>query len=41
MIVDVVVPQRLLDHQQVELIELLQMLDLVQRVGGIGVATEK
>ena len=40
-IVDVVVPQRLLDHQQIELVELAQVLDLIERVGGIGVATQR
>src|SRR5580698_5348050 len=39
-IVNVVVPERLLDHQEIELIELSQMLDLIQRVSGIGVATQ-
>ena len=40
MVIDLVVPERLLDHEQVELIELAQVLDLVERVGGVRVATE-
>src|ERR1035441_9158721 len=39
-VVDVVVPQRLLNHQQVELVELAQVLDLVERVSGISVAAQ-
>ena len=39
-IVDVVVPQRLLNHQKIELIELSQVFHLIQRVGGICVAAE-
>ena len=35
---NVVVPERLFDHQQVELIEGAQVLDLIERVGGVGVA---
>ncbi len=34
---DVVVRQRLLDHHQVEIVELLQTRRVGQRVGGIGV----
>ena len=34
---DVVVRQRLLDHHQVEVVELLQMVGVGQRVGGVGV----
>ena len=34
---DVVVSQRLFDHQQIEFVQLFQQLDIVQRVGGIGV----
>ena len=41
MVVDVVIPQRLLDHQQIELIELAQVFDLIERVGGIRVATQR
>src|ERR1700722_3187701 len=40
MVVDVVVPKRLLYHQQVELVELTQVLDLIEGVGGIGIATQ-
>src|SRR5579863_2661426 len=40
MVVDVVVPQRLLDHQQVELVEFPEMLDFVQGISGVGVTTE-
>src|SRR5215468_7419329 len=39
--VEVVMPQRLLDHQEVETVELAQVLDLVQCVRGISVATQK
>jgi hypothetical protein len=38
---DVVVPKRLLDHQQVELIEAPQVFDLIERVGGVGVAAQR
>src|SRR6478736_2138091 len=38
--VKIIMPERLLDHQQVESIKLLQVVDLVERVSGIGVATE-
>ena len=34
---DVVVRQRLLDHHQVELVQLLQTVGVGQRVGGVGV----
>ena len=34
---DVVVRQRLLDHHQVELVQLLQMVDVGERVGRVGV----
>ena len=40
-IVDVVVPQWLLDHEQIELVELAQVLDLIERVGRVGVTTER
>src|SRR5580698_8045894 len=40
MVVDVVVPEWLFDHQQIELVELAQMLDLVESVGGVGIATQ-
>ena len=33
-------PERLLDHEQVKSVELFQVLDLVERIGGIGIATE-
>src|SRR5258708_25266095 len=33
-------PERLVDHEQVEGVKLLQVLNLVQRVGGIRVTTE-
>ncbi len=38
--VKIVMPERLLNHQQVESVKPLQMLDLVERVSRIGVATE-
>ena len=38
--VEVVVPKRLLDHEQAELLELAKMLDLAEAVGGVGIATE-
>src|SRR5260370_14757244 len=38
--IDFVIPQRLLDHQQIERVELAQMLKLIERVGGIRVHTE-
>ena len=37
---NVVVPERLLDHQQIELIEGPQVFYLVERVGGVGVAAQ-
>src|ERR1700687_1848420 len=39
-VVDVVVPERLLDHQQIEWIELSQVLDLIEGISGIRVATQ-
>src|SRR5215471_3119826 len=39
--VEVVMPQRLFDHQQVEAVELSQVIDLVQCVRGISVATQE
>ena len=39
--IKVVMPEGLLDHQQVELIEFLQMFHLLQRVSGVGIATQK
>src|SRR5262249_11599676 len=39
-IVEVVMPQRLLNHKKVEAVELTQVVDLVQRVRGIGVANQ-
>ena len=38
---NIVVPERLLDHQQVELIEGPQMLELIQCVGGVGIAAQR
>jgi hypothetical protein len=38
--IKVVMPERLLDHQQVESVKLFQVLELIERVGGIGVAAE-
>ena len=40
MIVDVVIPQRLLDHQQVELVEIAQVLHLVKGVGRVRIAAQ-
>ena len=40
-VINVVVPQRLLDHQQVELVEAAQVLDLIESVGGVRIATER
>src|SRR5438270_4690621 len=40
MVVNIVVPKRLLDHQQIELVEFAQVLDLIQRIGGIRIATQ-
>src|ERR1700691_1075599 len=40
MVVDVVVPKWLLDHEQIELVELAQMLDLIESIGGVGIATQ-
>src|ERR1700757_1166293 len=40
-IVDVVIPQRLLDHEEIELIELSQVLHLVERVGGVRIAAQR
>ena len=34
---DVVVRQRLLDHHEVEIVQLLEMIGVLQRVGRIGV----
>src|SRR5215469_11059774 len=41
MVVDIVVPQGLLDHQQIELIELAQLLEFVERVGGVRVDAQQ
>jgi hypothetical protein len=38
---DIVVPQGLLNHQQIELVELAQMFDLIQGVRGVGVAAQQ
>src|SRR5436309_12260846 len=38
--VKIIVPERLFDHQQVESIELLEVLDLIECVSRIGVATK-
>ncbi len=40
-VVEVVVPERLLDHEQVEGIESGQVIEIVEAVGGVGVATEQ
>jgi len=40
MVVDVIVPQRLLNHEKVELIEFAKVLHLVQRIGRVGIATQ-
>src|ERR1700720_4698858 len=38
--IDFIIPQRLLDHEQIERVDLAQMLKLIERVGGIRVHTE-
>src|SRR6185437_15941935 len=39
--IKVVVPKGLLDHEQPELVELPEVLNLLQRISGIGVAAQK
>ncbi len=39
--IDFIVPKRLLDHEQLEGVELAQVLNLVQRVSGIRVHTKQ
>ncbi len=39
--VEVVRPQRLLDHEQLELIEAGQMVGVPQAVGGVGIAAQQ
>src|SRR5271169_3684360 len=41
MVVDIVVPERLLNHKQIELVEFAKMFKLIQSVGGIGIATQR
>src|SRR5579871_143735 len=38
--VKIIVPEWLFDHQEVESVKLLQVVDLVERISGIGIATE-
>src|SRR5882672_5608418 len=40
-VVDIVVPERLLDHEQVELVELAEVVEFVDAVGRVGVAAQK
>src|SRR5689334_21253363 len=38
--IEIIMPERLLDHEQVEGIEFFQVVDLVQRISRIGIATQ-
>src|ERR1700748_2425175 len=40
-VVNIVIPERLLDHQKVEAIELAQMFDFIQGISGVSIATEQ
>ena len=39
--VEVVVPERLLDHEQIELVPVGDVVDVVEAIGGVGVAAEQ
>ena len=39
-VVDVVIPQRLLDHQELEAIKFAQVFDFIEGVGGVGIAAQ-
>ena len=39
--IKIVMPERLLDHEQVEAIEFFQVVDLAQRVGRVGVTAQQ
>src|SRR5689334_18293797 len=39
--VEIVMPERLLDHEQAELVELFEVLHVLKRVSGVGIATEE
>src|SRR5713101_1939876 len=41
MLEDVVIPQRLLDHEQLKVIELAQMLQVARTIGGIRIAAQQ
>jgi hypothetical protein len=38
--IKIIMPERLLNHQKIEGVKLFQMLNLVQRVSGVGIATQ-
>src|SRR5438128_12437938 len=40
-VIDVIIPERLFDHEQVELIEFAKMINIIERVGRIGITTEQ
>src|SRR4029077_3807635 len=40
-IVDVFIPQRLLDHKKPEAIKFAQVLDLMEPIGGVGIAAQQ
>ena len=40
-VIDVIVPERLFDHEQVELIEFAKMINIIERVGRIRITTEQ
>src|SRR5207302_11080203 len=39
--VKIIMPERLLNHEQIEAVELFQVVDLVQRVSGVGVTAQQ
>ena len=39
--IEVIVPERLLNHQKLEFVELLEMLDVIERVSRVGIATQQ
>jgi len=40
-VIDVIIPERLFDHEQLELIELAKMINVIERVGRISITTER
>src|SRR5690242_459743 len=38
--IKIIVPQRLLDHEQVETIELFEVIEIFERISGVSITTE-